>query len=174
MNILAIDPGPEKSAWVYLVDGIPVQSAWEDNGRVNVMIAGECMTASGPEHLVIEKVMNYGMPSGESVFETVFWTGRFIQSWGSPTAIMLKLLGQKRHTSSRIPRLDVKVALCHDAKAKKGNVNQAIKDHYDTISPVGTKKNQGPLYEFARKHGPGLTHRWDALAVGLTYLKENE
>jgi hypothetical protein len=170
MNILAIDPGPEKSAWVHLVDGMPVSSGWDDNASVRLTIMEGGMEAEEREHLVIEKVMNYGMITGESINETIYWTGRLIEAWHSLSPTRKGVF----HTYSRIPRLDVKVALCHDAKAKKGNVNQAIKDHYDTINPVGTKNNQGPLYEFARKHGPGLTHRWDALAVGLTYLKENE
>jgi hypothetical protein len=158
VNLLAIDPGPTHSAWVLIKDGMPRRSGWWDN----IEIEDHFIEGWGFDfdQLVIEKVVSYGMGVGESVFETVFATGRFTAySW----------VGY-----ARIPRLDVKVALCHDAKAKKGNVNQAIKDHYDTINPVGTKNNQGPLYEFARKHGPGLTHRWDALAVGLTYLEQQK
>ena len=167
MNLLAIDPGPEKSAWVIIKDGVPVESGWDENDEVLSMIvlteldADEGFDNARFDDLVIEKVVSYGMGVGESIFETVYWTGIFAMAFNLTFV-------------TRIPRLDVKVALCHDAKAKKGNVNQAIKDHYDTINPVGTKKNQGPLYEFARKHGPGLTHRWDALAVGLTYLEQQK
>ena len=152
MNILAIDPGPEKSAYVLLEDGVPTQSGWWTNEDIDDrFIEG---WGFDYDHLVIEKVMSYGMGVGESVFETVFWTGIFAAHNWKPF--------------SRVPRLDVKMALCHDSKAKKGNVNQALKDYYDTRNPVGTKKNQGPLYDFARNSGDGLTHRWDALALAVT------
>lgn len=155
MNILAIDPGPTHSAWVRIESGIPVASNWRENQ--SVLFDVEAMSDMLQGHLVIEKVMNYGMTVGESVFETVFWTGRFAEAWGS--------------SFTRITRGEVKDAMCHDRKATKANVNQAIRDRFDIHNPVGTKKSQGPLYEFQHAGPKGANpHRWDALAVGLTYL----
>ena len=159
MNILSIDPGPTHSAWVRIESGIPVASNWRENQ--SVLFDVEAMSDMLEGHLVIEKVMNYGMTVGESVFETVFWTGRFAEAWGN--------------SFTRITRGEVKDAMCHDQKATKANVNQAVRDHYDTINPVGTKKNQGPLYEFQHAGPKGANpHRWDALAVGLTYLEQQK
>ncbi len=163
MNILAIDPGSEKSGWVLLEDGLPTVSGWWDNHRMRGGIETQ-REKPAPTHFVIEKVMSYGMGVGESVFETVYWSGIFAETWRA---------GPLGNTFSRVPRLDVKMALCHDSRAKKGHVNQSLKDHYDTQNPVGTKKNRGPLYDFVRNSGDGLTHRWDALALAVTvYMKQ--
>jgi hypothetical protein len=81
------------------------------------------------------------------VFESVFWTGRFVQSW----------LEERDGCQVRIPRGDIKLHLCHSARGKDANVRQALIDRFGA---PGTKKAQGPLY--------GVTsHCWAALAVAV-------
>jgi hypothetical protein len=62
---------------------------------------------------IIEKVKSYGMPVGAEVFETVYWSRRFAQALGAE-----KVEG--------IPRIQVKLHLCHDSRAKDGNIRQAL------------------------------------------------
>jgi len=158
MNILSIDPGPTHSAWVLLVDGFPDESGWEDNESVVELVTMQ--QEKGADSLVIEKITSYGMGVGESVFETVYWSGIFAHAFGIDDTY-------------RITRSDVTKSLSVKG-APKAAVNQAIRDSYDTLNAVGTKKNPGVLYDFA-KNGPtgGNPHRYDALAAGLAFIKEN-
>ena len=57
-------------------------------------------------------------------------------------------------------RSEVKMHLCHTAKAKDGNIRQALIDKY---GEPGTKKKPGKLYGVA-------SHIWPALAVADFYL----
>ncbi len=57
-----------------------------------------------------------------------------------------------------VPRRDVKLHICRSAKAKDGNIRQALIDRF---GPVGTKKAPGPLFGISN-------HRWAALAVAVT------
>lgn len=96
--------------------------------------------------MVIEKVACYGMPVGEEVFETVFWSGRFAQAYGA----------ERTH---QMPRIEVKSHLCHNSRAKDANIRQALIDRF---GKPGTKKHPGTLY--------GITgDLWAALAVAVTW-----
>ena len=72
MKIIAIDPGPEESAFVrYDTITEKVDSSWHGTNKdVCDVIKTECA-----DHLVIEKVKSYGMTVGQSVFDTCEWTG---------------------------------------------------------------------------------------------------
>jgi hypothetical protein len=83
--------------------------------------------------VVIEMVASYGMAVGESVFETVFWIGRFyeasIREW-------IKC--------ARVYRKDVKMNLCGQTRAKDSNIRQALIDRFakhDFKNGKGTKAN---------------------------------
>ena len=146
MIIIAIDPGPVDSAFCVLRDHLIIDYGKEANkailDRLLMVWSGSVCT----EHLIIEQVACYGMPVGEDVFETVFWSGRFAQAW-------------PRHVH-RLTRLAVKMHLCHTTRAKDANVRQAL---IDLLGPVGTKKHPGPCY--------GLSGDvWAALAVGVTWI----
>lgn len=143
MKILAIDPGPEQSAYV-LWDGNRVLSyAIIENAKLFDSLGPGNIT-----HCAIEKIASYGMPVGAEVFETCVWTGRFIEKWHDAAAT----------DPLRIPRLDIKIHLCKSAKAKDANVRLALIDRFGV---PGTKKAQGTLY--------GITsHCWAALAVAVT------
>lgn len=139
MIVGGLDPGPEKSALVFW-DGQMVWSRWYESNQ-------EIMShlAQHSARVAIEKVASFGMPVGAEVFETVFWSGRFAQAYGIENV-------------ERITRIDVKMHLCHNSRAKDGNIRQALIDRF---GKPGTKKNPGPLY--------GITgDLWSALAVAVT------
>lgn len=115
-----------------------------DNENVLKLIASNA--ESGLCRVAIEMVASYGMPVGEDVFETVVWIGRFMQVSGCPEKV------------ERIKRHEVKMHLCHNARAKDANIRQAL---IDKLGPQGTKKNPGPTYGVK-------SHAWAALAVAVT------
>lgn len=94
-------------------------------------------------------VASYGMPVGETVFQTCVWIGRFIQQ--------IDEIGKEY---SYIYRKDEKINICHSMKAKDSNIRQALIDRF---GEVGTKKNPGWFYGFK-------ADIWQAYAVGITYL----
>ncbi len=129
-GVIAIDPGPAYSALV----------SWNGSAigikkyATNEAILALLLTLKrGSDPLVIEQVASYGMPVGAEVFETVYWSGRFAQAYGA----------ERVHRS---PRLRVKLHLCHDSRAKDGNIRQALLDRFGGKSAIGTKKAPGLLY----------------------------
>lgn len=145
MTVLAIDPGPEQSAYV-LFDGARVEDHniignWDIFHELQVQSFGA---------VVLEQIESFGMAVGKEVFETVFWTGRFYQaSMGTRV--------------ERLSRRDVKLHLCQSARAKDTNVRQALIDRFGGLDKArGKKASPGPLY--------GLrSHEWSALALAVTW-----
>lgn len=107
-------------------------------------------------HVVIEGIESFGMAVGRDVFETVFWSGRFAQHAGS---------------FDRVFRKQVKLHLCGQARAKDGNIRQALIDRFGGVGgkevAIGRKASPGPL------HGV-KSHIWSALAVAVTYHDRKE
>ena len=143
-TLIAIDPGTVQSAIV----------RW--NGKE---ILGSCIVpnltalavldGSTDDECSIEMVSSYGMPVGKEVFETVFWIGRFFEAW------RVKRLHQPE--PHRLLRREVKMHICHDSRAKDGNVRQALIDRFGA---PGTK------------NAPGLTYGlkadlWQAFALAV-------
>jgi len=148
MAILAIDPGPEQSGVVEW-DGKRVISAaiLPNNEIIETFYRG---TVAGD--MVIEMVASYGMPVGESVFETVFWIGRFCEAWKGPF--------------TRISRKDVKMHLCHNTRAKDSNIRQALRDRF---GEKPTKARPNPVYgEFKLKKD-----EWQAFALAVVWWDLN-
>lgn len=150
--IFAIDPGTLDSAWlVYaLRNGNLVEFGIEDNLSLRDRL--KFFTSKPETILAIEQIRSYGMPVGKSVFDTVQWTGRFIECWSNQFI--------------QIPRIDVKMHLCKNTRAKDGNVRQAIIDRYPATGggktpQIGTKAKPGPLYGVSKDV-------WAALAVAIT------
>ena len=135
--VIGIDPGPREFAWV-LWDGSRVL----DCGDVQNYQPGAFLTPSVGYRVAIEWIESFGMAVGREVFETVFSIGRM--------AAMKDV--------RLVPRRDVKLHICRSAKAKDGNIRQALIDRF---GPVGTKKAPGPLFGISN-------HRWAALAVAVT------
>jgi hypothetical protein len=148
--MLAIDPGNAESAYcVYDTDnGRPL--CWEkvSNGTVLALL-----TSTKSDALAIEMVASYGMAVGATVFETCVWSGRFIERWMSGRGLLAKV-----HVPVEVYRREVKLHLCGNARAKDGNIRQALIDRF---GPKGTKAAPGPLYGMK-------ADCWSALAVAVT------
>lgn len=139
--LLAIDPGNEESGFVVLDS----RNRIVGKGIVPNEEMLETVQNWGGE-VYIEKITSYGMSVGQSIFETVFWAGRFYEA------------AQLASVRGRISRSDVKKWLCHSTAAKDKNVNQRLADLW---GPKGTKKAPGPTYGMAGD-------MWAALGVGAT------
>ncbi len=138
MSVLAIDPGPEESAFIYW-DG-RLKDA--DGAARNQQLLDVLVYPNPDVSLVaIEMVACYGMPVGKEVFDTCLWIGRFVQASKIRTTLVY--------------RKDVKMHLCHSMRAKDGNIRQALIDKY---GPPGTKKAPGATFGISG-------HLWAALAV---------
>lgn len=138
--IIAIDPGPKKSA-VCLYD--------PKNGKLGSEIyRNEWLVKTLKEYqddfLAIEMIACYGMAVGAETFDTCVWIGRFIEAHG------------KIHR--KVYRSEVKIHICGSMKAKDTNIRQALIDRFGGL---GTKNAPGKLYGFSKD-------KWSALAVALT------
>ena len=156
MRIVAIDPGSTQSALV-MWDGKDILARYiRENRDIEYLCAHQMHC-----QLVIEQVECYGMPVGVSIFETVYWTGRFCCAFD--TANSPKLIAQ------RMPRKDVKMHLCNSMRAKDSNITQALVDRFTPLEKnkgKGTKKNPGFFYGFKEDI-------WQAMALAVTYLDLN-
>ena len=144
MTILAIDPGNVQSAFC-AYNQQPLVKGMLENYQLLKELRNDGFEA---DRVVIEMIASYGMPVGREVFETCLWIGRFTEA-AEANAIPVTLAYRK----------DIKIALCGSAKAKDGNIRQAL---IDRIGPQGTKKAPGPTYGFKKDE-------WAALAVAVYY-----
>lgn len=159
MIILAIDPGPEESAFVvYQAEGCRVLNKGKgDNAIIKRLLQSRNEVV--PDVLVIEQVKNYGSAMSESCLETCVWTGRFIEAWER---------WENDGSCCRIPRKTIVALLCENPRAKDAVVRQALIDKFAGLyglrakEVVGTKKNPGPLYGFKGDE-------WSALAVAVAW-----
>jgi len=143
-KIIAIDPGPEQSAYV-VWDGKEIfDKAIMINNHL-LRLLRDLRTDINP--LVIEQIQSLGMPVGKDVFETVFWIGRFYQQF--------HLVGDVE----RIIRMEVKMHICNDSRAKDSNIRQALIDRF---GPPGTKKLPGLTYGLKKD-------LWQAFALAVVY-----
>lgn len=138
--ILAVDPGPTRSGWVWVQANAVVQSGTLPNDHILDLLADALPT------IAIERFEARGMSIGDDSIETIIWTGRMIQAAHTPDAVI------------RVRRRDVKHFLCGNVTAKDTNIRQAL---IDLLGPPGTKKSKGPTYGV---HGDA----WAALGVAVT------
>ena len=147
MALIAIDPGNVQSAYVRLTDSLDPRDGVfgkEDNNNLLKVLED----VHKDDEVVIEMVACYGMPVGEEIFETVYWIGKY--------AMMAEYHGA---TVTRIKRQAVKLHLCHDSRAKDGNVIQALKDRF---GGKGTKAAPGWFYQV----GGDV---WQAYGLAIAY-----
>jgi len=169
MPIIAIDPGPEKSAMVCIDIQQPFETMhwYADNATIRKELYSLLFSFPNewPVAVVIEQVKSYGMSVGDDVFGTCYASGRFIQvahdAPGYQTSVYL------------MPRRDVKLYLCDSIHATKSNVRRAVLDAYPATGggatpQKGTKAQPGPLY------GVSGDHKFDALALALTYKGDRD
>ena len=148
MTIIAVDPGSTESAFV-VWDGEKIILKGKERNEDMRSILHDW--GINPHHIcVIEMIASYGMAVGAEVFETCVWVGRFMEMFGEARC-------------ERIKRLEVKLWLCHDSKAKDANIRQAL---IDRLGVVGTKNAPGPLFGVAGD-------MWAALAVAVTWWDKN-
>ena len=147
--ILAIDPGNTELAYCIIEKETykPIEFGKIDNNELLEKISN----FKGIECIVVEKVASYGMPVGQTVFDTCEWYGRFIQKYAD---------FNDNFKVEYIYRKEEKINLCSSLKAKDSNIRQALIDRFGV---VGTKKNPGWFYEFK-------SDIWSAYATGVTYL----
>tara|TARA_R100000808_G_C2154855_1_gene166278 strand:+ start:10007 stop:10600 length:594 start_codon:yes stop_codon:yes gene_type:complete len=128
--LIAIDAGTTHSGYAALDNSVSppniIEQGWIPNEELHTILIGTNIAHPDSE-VVIEDVSSYGMPVGYDVFQTVRWTGRF------DSVFDFKVWYLTRPT--------VKAALCGDARAKDGNVRQAVIDRYggDQLA-IGGKK----------------------------------
>ena len=151
-RILAIDPGNIESAAVIIdVESYkPIMSIKAKNDEIMKIIR-----EGGYDETVIEMVASYGMPVGETTFDTCVWIGRFAEA----SLYMLK-------PTMRMKRIRVKTNICHDSRAKDANITRALIDRFAKDVPnngKGTKKAPGWFYGFK-------ADIWQAYALGVTYI----
>ncbi len=151
-RILAIDPGCTESAWLIFENGEIQGFGKVPNEEMLALIQPHNPHYNGgqADHLAVEMVASYGMPVGKDVFETVFWSGRFVEAFSGP------------HT--KVYRKDVKMHLCGSMRAKDSNIRQALIDRF---GPQGTKSNPGGTYGISKDV-------WSALAVAAYYCDVHE
>jgi hypothetical protein len=157
-TVLAIDPGPEQSAYVTFDAGRILHRAKVDNqdlyGR---LLFHEWGNLTPSTVLVIEQVAAMGMAVGAEVFETVFWSGKFAAAWQS--------FGGRYE---RMKRHEVKMFWCNSTRAKDGNIRQAIIDRYGgKEKAIGKKATPGPLYGVSKDV-------WQALALAICWHDQNQ
>jgi hypothetical protein len=151
--IYALDPGSEVSAVVgYDPAAKRIGEHWTlPNAEVLQFCLARPVYGSGI--LVVEEFQSYGMAVGMEVFRTVWWSGRFHQAWPNHDTHAFQL-----------SRREVKLHLCHSARATDANVRQAIQDRFGPTkaAAVGVKATPGPLFGIK-------SHEYSALGVGLTW-----
>lgn len=146
MILLAIDPGPEESAYCYYdtEKALPESFGIVSNQHMRTLIQ------SYGGYVVIEEICSYGMPVGKEVFGTCIWIGRFWE-------LALEACGKV----ALMPRLDVKLHICKSTKANDSTIRQAL---IDKFGPPGKKKSPGVLYKMKED-------QWAALALAVTYAE---
>ena len=148
--IIGVDPGTEKSAAVALEDDGSLSLHMEGvNAEVKDWLATVASDWQDPVLIGIEDVRSYGMPIGRSTIETIWWSGRFYEAIEHAELVV------------RIPRKDIVVGLCGNARAGDRGVRDALLDLYP--GGVGTKASPGPLHGISG-------HKWAALAVAVHLL----
>lgn len=150
MKILAIDPGPEKSAYVVWNGETWVDARIIPNDALRAVVA-----AGDYDLMAIEMVACYGMAVGREVFETCVWIGRFIECCN------------EMFMPGLVYRREIKMHFCNSMKAKDANIRQALLDRFGgKEKAVGKKASPGPLYGIK-------SHLWSALAIALFVEDQN-
>jgi hypothetical protein len=144
MQVIAIDPGNEKSALVIWDGQRIVNKLHAPNAGVIYQLRQWVNEAP----CVIEMIGHYGsgMPAGQTVFDTCVWIGRFMEAYGAHRCTLMK-------------RGVVKMHLCGSMRAKDPHIRQALIDRFGA---PGTKGAQGVTYGVSKD-------LWSALAVAVAW-----
>lgn len=180
--IIAIDPGPDESAYVILNTDSGFPGGIEKFGKVSeqdlklqVLDFFDRFGVIEELYLAVEFPASYGMAVGRSVFDTCAVAGRFEERfvielplsyacYPGPDRPVYRVY-RKRTSDAGVD--SVSMSLCKNPRANDSNVRQAIIDLYPAVGggktpQIGSKKEPGPLYGISKDV-------WAALAVGLTF-----
>ena len=159
MNVFAIDPGNEQSAWCIMNDQYELIEFGKDSNnlimkklkdKLDIYIKFDPYI----DYVVLERVASYGMPVGREVFETCEWIGRYAQEAEKITSV------------DYIYRREEKLYLCFDSKAKDSNIRAALIERFakhDFKNGRGTKSN--PDYFYGVR-----ADIWSAIAIATVFL----
>lgn len=154
--ILGIDPANEYSAFVVVENDL---SAVVDKGKIHNKELQEKISSWKAEnypidYVAIEGIQSFGMPVGQTTFETCYFIGRLLEQFEAfdiePTLIY---------------RSEEKMTLCRSMKATDATIRQALVDRFAPNTPnkgKGYKSNPGLFYGFK-------SDIWQAYAVAVTY-----
>lgn len=152
-TILSMDPGTSLSAWLVYRDGRPVEWAKCDNEGLLRLLRDGMFRFYKPDKLAIERFASFGMPIGQEVVDAIEWGGRFQEAF------------TRHHPAAFVRcvfRREVKLHLCGQARAKDGNIRQALIDRFGgKEKAIGRKATPGPLYGVS-------ADVWSALAIAIT------
>ena len=157
MRILAIDPGDVESGYCLMEGYKPIHFEKAKNEDILDWIGahGEQLDV-----VAIEMVASYGMAVGKNIFDTCVWVGRFWQ----------KALESGSPRVYQIYRMEEKMMICHDSRAKDTNIRQALIDRFaefDKTNGKGTKDHPDWFYGFKKDV-------WMAYAVGVTFIDKEQ
>ena len=106
------------------------------------------------DYVAIEGIQNFGMPVGQTTFETCYFIGRLLEQFEAfdiePTLIY---------------RSEEKMLLCHSMKATDATIRQALIDLFAKDTPnkgKGTKKEPGYFYGFK-------ADAWSAFSIAYVF-----
>jgi hypothetical protein len=159
MKILGVDPGTVNSGYVIFS---PDDMSILESGVVDNEEFLHLSVWDDVDIVCIEMIASYGMPVGQTTFETILWIGRYVQVCIFKNK-KFELLYKKK---------DINPTLCFSNKAKDANIRQAILDLFPatgggSVPQKGTKSNPGPLFGVS-------SHAFSALAVAMTYAIQNK
>jgi len=180
MVVIAIDPGPEESAYV-IVDYSALQIISAVKCRNENVLHAIDGAKSLCDKLIVEMIASQGMAVGHTVFECCCWIGRYIERWGRDCEL--------------IYRHEEKTWICGNSRAKDKNIRQALIDMFGgQFVAIGNKKCpvcKGKGYTGRSREvcveckGAGWKYPpgplcgisgdvWAALAVAVTYGLKNK
>ncbi len=150
-SVLALDPGPKKTAWFEIASGKDLVDLWTFGEEDNEDILKRIPQWSDIKRVVVcEEIASFGMPVGVETFETVRWEGEFRHLCRT---IGMEFQPVKRH--------DVKMHHCHSARASDANIHQALIDRF---GKKGTKKNPGKTFGISGKD------IWSAFSIAIYWF----
>ncbi len=153
-SIIGLDPGSEKSAFIYW-DGKKIldKGIYPNEELIDILIDDYCDVASIAEDIVlaIESMVYIPNNAGKEIIDTIFWSGRFYQAWQ----------GEKE----LVPRYKVRIALCGKMQSNDKVVRDILISRFGA---PGIKKNPNPI-TYGLK-----SHLWAAFALAVTHMDHLE
>ena len=190
-RILAIDPGPERSAWLVVVEADPEAPAGKLTfGELHPGASGSASTTSAwlvwdCRLQVITHPTNMGIVPNAQLLDLIRLFHGFgdavvieqVASYGMPVGaeVFETVYWSGRFAEvaypvpvHRLTRKAIVTHLCGSVRAKDSNVRQALIDRFGgKEKAIGRKGSEGPLYGIH-------ADLWSALAVAVTFADSQE